>query len=42
MILKDSLGQQTTINFSNVKLNPTLSANAFNFVPPKGTDVIDQ
>lgn len=42
MILKDSLGQQTTINFSNVKLNPALSAAAFNFVPPKGTDVIDQ
>lgn len=42
MVLKDSLGQQTTINFSNVKLNPTLNSSAFNFVPPKGTDVIDQ
>jgi len=42
MILKDSLGQQTTINFNNVKLNPALSNNAFNFTPPKGTDIIDQ
>ncbi len=42
MILKDSLGQQTTINFSNVQSNPNLNAEAFNFVPPKGVDVIDQ
>lgn len=42
MVLKDSLGQQTTINFSNVKLNPNLSSSQFEFVPPKGTDIIDQ
>ena len=42
MILKDSLGQKTTINFSNAKLNPTLSAGLFNFTPPKGTDVINE
>ncbi len=42
MILKDSLGQQTTINFSNVKLNPGLNNSLFNFMPPKGTDVIDE
>lgn len=42
MILKDSLGQQTTINFSNVKLNPSLNNSLFNFVPPKGTDIIEQ
>lgn len=42
MILKDSLGQQTTITFSNVKLNPALNSSLFNFTPPKGTDVIDQ
>ncbi|XID74407.1 outer membrane lipoprotein chaperone LolA [Alkanindiges sp. WGS2144] len=42
MILKDSLGQQTTITFSNVKLNPSLNSNLFNFTPPKGTDVIDE
>lgn len=42
MILKDSIGQQTIINFNNVKLNPALNNSVFNFVPPKGTDVIDQ
>lgn len=42
MILKDSLGQQTTITFSNVKLNPALNSSLFNFTPPKGTDIIDQ
>lgn len=42
MILKDSLGQQTTIQFSNVKLNPALNSSLFNFTPPKGTDVIDE
>ena len=42
MILKDSLGQKTTISFNNVKLNPTLNAGLFNFIPPKGTDVIDE
>lgn len=42
MVLKDSLGQQTTVTFSNAKLNATLNTDLFAFVPPKGTDVIDQ
>ncbi|MEC7120253.1 MAG: outer membrane lipoprotein chaperone LolA [Pseudomonadota bacterium] len=42
MTLKDSLGQRTEIQFSQVKLNPTLSDTQFKFVPPAGTDVIDQ
>ncbi len=42
MVLKDSLGQQTTVTFSNAKLNASLNADLFAFVPPKGTDVIDQ
>ncbi|MFW1753857.1 outer membrane lipoprotein chaperone LolA [Acinetobacter wanghuae] len=42
MILQDSLGQTTYINFSNVKVNPTLAASTFNFTPPKGADIIDQ
>jgi len=42
MVLKDSLGQQTTVTFSNAKLNVNLSNDVFAFVPPKGTDVIDQ
>ncbi len=42
MILQDSLGQKTDIQFSNVKLNPSLSDQLFVFQPPAGTDVIDQ
>lgn len=42
MILEDSLGQTTYVRFNNVKLNPSIPASTFNFVPPKGTDIIDQ
>lgn len=42
MILSDSLGQLTTVSFSNAKLNPQISNNQFIFTPPKGVDVIDQ
>ncbi len=42
MILKDALGQTTQVNFSNVKVNPAIPASAFNFTPPKGTDIIEQ
>ncbi|HAA07151.1 MAG TPA: outer membrane lipoprotein carrier protein LolA, partial [Acinetobacter schindleri] len=38
MILEDSLGQTTYINFSNVKVNASIPASTFNFTPPKGTD----
>ncbi|PUR01532.1 MULTISPECIES: outer membrane lipoprotein chaperone LolA [Acinetobacter] len=42
MILEDSLGQTTYINFRNVKVNASIPASTFNFTPPKGTDIIDQ
>ena len=42
MILEDSLGQTTYVRFNNVKVNPALPASTFDFVPPKGTDIIDQ
>ncbi len=42
MVLQDSLGQKTDIQFSNVKLNPRLNDQLFVFKPPAGTDVIDQ
>ncbi|KAA8731887.1 outer membrane lipoprotein chaperone LolA [Acinetobacter qingfengensis] len=42
MILEDSMGQTTQVNFSNVKVNPTLNQSIFNFTPPKGTDIIEQ
>lgn len=40
MVLKDNLGQTTSIKFSNVK--NTVSASAFEFSPPKGVDIINQ
>ena len=42
MILQDSLGQTTTVRFNNVQVNAKIPASTFNFVPPKGTDIIDQ
>ena len=42
MILQDSLGQTTTVRFNNVVVNAAIPASTFNFVPPKGTDIIDQ
>lgn len=42
MILQDSLGQTTTVRFSNTKLNTKIPASIFNFTPPAGTDIIDQ
>lgn len=42
MILQDQLGQQTVIQFSNIKWNGTVDPKAFQFSPPKGVDVIRQ
>lgn len=42
MVLNDSLGQTTTIHFSRVVKNAAIAASVFDFVPPKGTDIIDQ
>ncbi len=42
MVLADSLGQQTTVEFKDAKLNPVIANSQFQFVPPKGVDVIDQ
>ena len=42
MVLSDSLGQQTTVNFTDIKVNPSIASSQFEFVPPKGADVIDQ
>lgn len=42
MILVDTMGQTTTIKFNQVSLNPRLPASTFKFVPPQGTDIIEQ
>lgn len=41
MELSDNFGQLTRIYFSNIKLNPALSDDLFNFTPPKGVDVFE-
>lgn len=40
MKLVDSFGQITTIQFSDVTLNPKVADSQFTFVPPAGIDVI--
>jgi len=36
----DSFGQRSLLSFSKVEVNPRLAADAFQFKPPKGADVI--
>lgn len=38
----DSFGQRSRLDFSQVAANPTLPADAFVFIVPKGADVIQQ
>ena len=40
MDFNDSLGQRTTITFTNWKRNLTIAPSNFKFTPPKGVDVI--
>lgn len=42
MDLTDTLGQRTAIRFADIRMNPAFPAGYFDFVPPKGTDIIDQ
>lgn len=42
MVLNDSLGQVTSIKFTNVKMNPSIANSQFNFKAPAGVDVINQ
>lgn len=41
LLMKDNLGQQTTVKFSNVKLNKKLGRALFTFTIPEGVDVVD-
>lgn len=40
MVFKDTIGNRTEIAFSEWQRNPSLPADTFTFVPPKGTDVV--
>jgi len=42
MVLQDSLGQTTRLEFSDVQYNKSIPAKTFHFVPPKGVDVIGE
>jgi outer membrane lipoprotein carrier protein len=41
MQFEDSLGQQTSLTFSEVNRNVPLEASNFSFTPPTGIDIID-
>lgn len=40
LLLKDSLGQRTLMQFNDVKVNPSIPDGTFSFTPPKGVDVM--
>lgn len=42
MELKDSFGNQTSIQFGGLNTKPNLSRQNFSFTPPKGVDVLSQ
>lgn len=42
MVLQDTLGQTTRLEFSDVQYNHPIPAKTFHFVPPKGVDVIGE
>lgn len=38
--IQDSFGQRSVLTFSGMQINGGVSADAFRFTPPKGTDVV--
>ena len=38
--VQDSFGQRSLLTFSNMQVNAGVTAEAFRFTPPKGTDVV--
>jgi chaperone LolA len=42
MELHDTFGHRTVLRFSELKNNPSLSAQQFKFVPPQGADVLGE
>jgi len=41
MVLEDSLGQRTEVQFADARRNVALDGELFKFVPPEGVDVLD-
>ena len=42
MHMIDALGQRSSLEFLDVKINPGIDSQLFTFTPPKGVDVIEQ
>ena len=42
LVLADRFGQQTVIQFTDIRINPPIAAALFSLEIPAGTDVIDQ
>ena len=42
MILTDTFGQTTRLDFDHLERNPSLAADTFRFTPPAGADVIGE
>ena len=42
MELKDTFGHKTVLRFSEMQHNPIISAQQFQFTPPKGADVLGE
>lgn len=40
MLMTDAFDQQTSLQFTDVKINPSLAADRFAFTPPAGVDVV--
>lgn len=38
----DSLGQETVVEFADIKVNEPVASNLFEFIPPPGTDLFEQ
>jgi outer membrane lipoprotein carrier protein len=41
ILLLDTLGQKTVVDFSDVKVNQPIDSNVFKFEVPKGVDLVD-
>ena len=41
LLMADTLGQQTSVKFSNIRINQPVEVSLFSFVIPEGVDVVD-
>jgi len=42
MVLQDQIGHSTRVQFQKIEMNISLPSSLFKFIPPKGTDIIDE